>query len=488
MGVPPSLNAEGQPLDYHDDTLTHLGQQRLDMYENAVEEIAGRDPYAALLILDHLDGLLNADHGRSSVLRDLSAEQIVEPWLRRREARRRELCKGIEAHEHLRQFATPEHQGRNGRVIEVCDQLAQLMCNRFPLNSAARGNDPNRRLRELHVTESVGSEELTLRIEMTDEAQAVLDPYPFDQSPLPVTFLARLISSDVYRESADFRSTSIGPSRFPCATPWREGRCSLALSRHTGAYLIAAIGRSVRARTSPSPRGWPRSRPCSLRCCVGASRLWSCPVALPTCSGVEGVPSSLEAFSSSRCHRPRSDCAGDRRRQPTDPIRPGRGGQCDAAPLDRPPRSAPLRRSPLDAPTSGNDDRDARCRARPRADASGVVQHPRMEWRSRGGERLGRSRWICALLGESPSRSQRAWRDGAARGARAAGCLGAVAGRSRRCGEARMPPVSGSVVAGVIYVGVVPSAVAVACWAEGVRRIGSTAAAVLFCLLPRSAP
>jgi hypothetical protein len=86
--------------------------------------------------------------------------------------------------------------------MEVFDQLAQILCNRYPLNSAARKNGPPSVLKNVPV--APGVDDVALAIEMTDERTAVLRPYPFDIDPLEVSFPARLVPSKDYTSQDEF--------------------------------------------------------------------------------------------------------------------------------------------------------------------------------------------------------------------------------------------------------------------------------------------
>ncbi len=74
--------------------------------------------------------------------------------------------------------------------MEVFDQLAQFVCNRYPLNSKARKLGPSRPVK--------------INIDTISGNRAILSPYPFNVDPLIVAFPARLVPHRAYKDPEDF--------------------------------------------------------------------------------------------------------------------------------------------------------------------------------------------------------------------------------------------------------------------------------------------
>src|SRR3990172_13409163 len=81
----------------------------------------------------------------------------------------------------------------NFKYMEAFDQLAQFVCNRYPFNSKERKNGPTNQLSNTPVPVTVGSKDVVLTVDVQDESNAILRPYPFDVDPLVVSFPARLL-------------------------------------------------------------------------------------------------------------------------------------------------------------------------------------------------------------------------------------------------------------------------------------------------------
>jgi hypothetical protein len=201
---PSTLNDKGYPLDYHDGSLKYLGQLRLDFYKNGVDRVASRDPYAALLISLHGVGLMNAGYGRVAYPPDRSADPRVQEYIRHQDGVRTKLTEEVRRSEEFRPFASDEQIWTNYELVEVFDQLAQFLCNRYPFNSKVRTHGPHSTLNDVPVPVRPGVEHVTVNVDVVDEKRAVVRPYPFDVTPLVVSFSARLVPNRKYSDEGDF--------------------------------------------------------------------------------------------------------------------------------------------------------------------------------------------------------------------------------------------------------------------------------------------
>ncbi len=200
----PTLSDAGGPLDYQNETLHHLGELRTTMYRNAVSDIASLDPYAALLILNHLTGLLNAGEGAYSFRKDMSDDPIARTYLLDQASAKQILLETVRGSQMFRDFSSDGHIENNSKIIEFVDALAQFLCNRYPLNSPNRGKDPNRVFSEMPVPTRPGNDEVRLTVRVIDAHRLVIDPFPFDASPLSVNFVARWLPNRTYASREDF--------------------------------------------------------------------------------------------------------------------------------------------------------------------------------------------------------------------------------------------------------------------------------------------
>lgn len=202
--VRPTLDARGYPPDYIG-SIRHLGPSTwLDFYRAGIERVAQRDPYAGLLVLMHGEGLLTQGKGLLPYMPDYSADPPVAAFLEERGRRRQELLAQLRASDQYREVATDEHLWTNFKYLEVFDQMAQFVCNRYPFNSTERKNGPSSTLSDVPVPVAPGEPDVTLTIDVQDETRAVVRPYPFDLDPLPIRFEARLVPNRPYASQEEF--------------------------------------------------------------------------------------------------------------------------------------------------------------------------------------------------------------------------------------------------------------------------------------------
>jgi len=92
----------------------------------------------------------------------------------------------------------------NYEYMEVFDQLAQFVCNRYPLNSKWRKLGPTNTLNDVDIPTKPGREAVKIKIDTVSEHRAVMTPYPFDVDPLVFSFTARLVPNRTYKDPEDF--------------------------------------------------------------------------------------------------------------------------------------------------------------------------------------------------------------------------------------------------------------------------------------------
>jgi hypothetical protein len=97
--------------------------------------------------------------------------------------------------------------------MEVFDQFAQFVCNRYPFNSQARKNGPTHTLSGISVPVSPERPNITLTIDVLSETDAVVRPFPFDVNPLKLSFEGRLVPNRRFVDQEDFLESFYGGER-----------------------------------------------------------------------------------------------------------------------------------------------------------------------------------------------------------------------------------------------------------------------------------
>jgi hypothetical protein len=199
--IHPTLNSDGSPVDYIGSTKT-LGRVWLDFYRHGIERVAEHDPYAGLIISMHGEGLLSRGLGLLPHMPDLSGNPEVKLFIEEQHPFRSSMLEDLRSKGHAR--AADEHVWTSFKYMEVFDQLAQFICNRYPFNSTAR-KQPDNTLSGVPVPVREGVPDTHLTVDVQNESRAVVRPYPFDLDPLEIAFPARLIPNRTFTESEFLR-------------------------------------------------------------------------------------------------------------------------------------------------------------------------------------------------------------------------------------------------------------------------------------------
>jgi hypothetical protein len=200
----PSLNDQGYPPDYIG-SIKHLGQTVwLDFYRHGIQRVAERDPYAGYNVSMHGEGLLTRGMGLLPYMPDYTVYPEVQQFIREQKVVREKLLTTLRDIGDYKDAISEQHCWTNFKYMEVFDQMAQFICNRYPFNSTERKNGPTNQLSNVPVPVSPGQGDVTLTIAVQDEKNALVQPYPFDMNPLVISIPGRLVPNRPYSSQADF--------------------------------------------------------------------------------------------------------------------------------------------------------------------------------------------------------------------------------------------------------------------------------------------
>ena len=202
--IKPSVNEQGYPSDYIG-SIKHLGQGVwLDLYRRAIERVAARDLYAAYFVSMHGEALLTKGMGLLPSMPDYTGDSAVQQFITQQKELRAGWLPTLQKNQSLTPVTTEKHLWTNFNLMEVFDQFAQFVCNRYPFNSTARRNGPTNRLSDTPVPVRPGQDDVTITVDVQDETRAIVRPYPFDVDPLVVSFPARLVPNGPYEDEEHF--------------------------------------------------------------------------------------------------------------------------------------------------------------------------------------------------------------------------------------------------------------------------------------------
>ena len=141
--IRPTLSREGHPLDYIG-SMGHMGNPSgWTSNEVALSEWQPQDPYAGYIASMHISGLLNQGMGLLPYMPDYTGNSDVESYLEQQVGYRQGLLEQVRSADETAEEASDEHLWNNFKLMEVYDQMAQFICNRYPLNNMERKNGPS---------------------------------------------------------------------------------------------------------------------------------------------------------------------------------------------------------------------------------------------------------------------------------------------------------------------------------------------------------
>ena len=211
--IKPSVNEQGYPSDYIG-SIKHLGQGVwLDLYRHAIERVAARDLYAAYFVSMHGEALLTKGMGLLPSMPDYTGDPAVQEFIAQQKELRAGWLPTLLKNQALAAITTDKHLWTNFNLMEVFDQFAQFVCNRYPFNSQARKNGPTQTLSGISVPVSAERPNVTLTIDVLNETEAIVRPFPFDVSPLRLSFEARLVPNRRFVDQAEFLESFYGAER-----------------------------------------------------------------------------------------------------------------------------------------------------------------------------------------------------------------------------------------------------------------------------------
>ena len=211
--IKPSVNEQGYPSDYIG-SIKHLGQGVwLDLYRRAIERVAARDLYAGYFVSMHGEALLTKGMGLLPSMPDYTADPAVQEFIAQQKDLRSGWLPTLQKNRALTAVTTEKHLWINFNLMEVFDQFAQFVCNRYPFNSQARKNGPTQTLSGISVPVSAERPNVTLTIDVLNETEAIVRPFPFDVSPLRLSFEARLVPNQRFVDQDEFLQSFYGAER-----------------------------------------------------------------------------------------------------------------------------------------------------------------------------------------------------------------------------------------------------------------------------------
>ncbi len=180
--IKPSVNEQGYPSDYN-------------------------------FVSMHGEALLTKGMGLLPSMPDYTGDRAVKEFIAQQKELRAGWLPTLQKNQSLTPVTTEKHLWTNFNLMEVFDQFAQFICNRYPFNSQARKNGPTHTLSGLSVPVSPEQPNITLTIDVLNETDAIVRPFPFDVNPLKLSFEGRLVSNQPFSDQEEFLQQFYGGER-----------------------------------------------------------------------------------------------------------------------------------------------------------------------------------------------------------------------------------------------------------------------------------
>ena len=203
--VYPSVDEQGVPLPF-----TRTPREiRSGFYGRGIDNVIGRDLYAGLMVSMHGVGLPQKRYGTMPTMADRQ-DEFSQRFIAEREPTHKVLIEKIRKSEQYAGMDSQEQIWLNYLMMQVFDRLSLFFCANFDLttvpptgaHTAGKGYyGPSVKPTPVRL----GEEDTELKLRAVDPKTVVVEPYPFDQSPLRVSLRAKLIPRIAYKSQEEFR-------------------------------------------------------------------------------------------------------------------------------------------------------------------------------------------------------------------------------------------------------------------------------------------
>ena len=203
--VYPSVDEQGVPLPF-----TRTPREiRSGFYGRGIDNVIGRDLYAGLMVSMHGVGLPQKRYGTMPTMADRQ-DEFSQRFIAEREPTHKVLLERIRKSEQYAGMDSQEQIWLNYLMMQVFDRLSLFFCANFDLttvpptgaHTAGKGYyGPSVKPTPVRL----GEEDTEIKLRAVDPKTVVVEPYPFDQSPLRVSVRAKLIPRIAYKSQGEFR-------------------------------------------------------------------------------------------------------------------------------------------------------------------------------------------------------------------------------------------------------------------------------------------
>jgi len=202
----PSIDDNGVPIPF-----TRTPREfRSNFYGKGIDNVIARDAYAGLIVSMHGVGLGQKRYGTmpSMVERD---DPYSQKFIAKREPTHKDMIDKLSRLEQYAGLTSQERIWHNYLLMQVFDRLSLFFCSNFDITTVAAAGSHTKDGKAYYGSTikptpmKPGEEDGQIQLRVLDRQTCVIDPYPFDSSPLRVSVRGKLIQKRKYRSQEEFR-------------------------------------------------------------------------------------------------------------------------------------------------------------------------------------------------------------------------------------------------------------------------------------------
>ena len=202
----PSIDDNGAPIPF-----TRTPREfRSDFYGKGIDNVIARDLYAGLIVSMHGVGLGQKRYGTMPTMVERD-----DPYSQKFIAEREPTHKGmIEQLNKMEQYAgatSQEQIWHNYLMMQVFDRLSLFFCSNFDISKVAATGAHSKEGKAYYgstikpTPAKPGQADGEIQLQVLDHQTVIVQPYPFDTSPLRVSVRGKLIPKTKYSSQETFR-------------------------------------------------------------------------------------------------------------------------------------------------------------------------------------------------------------------------------------------------------------------------------------------
>ena len=201
----PSIDDTGAPIPF-----TRTPREfRSNFYGKGIDNVIARDLYAGLIVSMHGVGLGQKRYGTMPSMVDRD-DPYSRKFIAEREPTHKAMVERLNKTEQYAGTTSHEQIWHNYLMMQVFDRLSLFFCANFDITKvAATGSHTKGKAYYGSTIKPAptipGQEGGEIQLRILDHETVVVDPYPFDVSPLRVSVRGKLIPKTKYNSQQEFR-------------------------------------------------------------------------------------------------------------------------------------------------------------------------------------------------------------------------------------------------------------------------------------------